>query len=102
MSITTEQSKKPRTRRLTDIELAELRALDGARSLAIDAANNATRYCGARLISMLSNHGVDVIAEKSEWRPDLETGVVVEWTGLPNDVASTVTQPESTNSSQAS
>ena len=70
-------------KRLTDLELAELRALDAVRSLAVENANAAMRYCAQRLIVMLKDHGVDVAVDGSEWVPDLSSGVVIQVKGPP-------------------
>ena len=67
----------PRHIRLTDVELAELRALEGVAAVAQKQAEVAKEYAQHRLSVALKSHGVEITATSS-WQLDSETGLVVE------------------------
>lgn len=67
--------------RLTDLELAEMRALEGHVAIAVDSANKAREYAQHRLRVMMQAHGVELTATDS-WQLDSETGLVVNTSEL--------------------
>lgn len=68
---------QPRHVRLTDLELAELRALEGQVAVAAKNLDSAREYAQHRLRAALQHHGVE-LTNASSWQLDSETGLVVE------------------------
>lgn len=72
----------PRHVRLTDLELAEMRALEGHVAIAVESANKAREYAQHRLRTILHvGHSVELTATSS-WQLDSETGLVVSTSEL--------------------
>ena len=69
--------------RLTDVELAELRALEGVAAVAQKQADVAKEYAAHRLGVALKSHGVEIDLSKESWQLDSETGLVVAVVATP-------------------
>lgn len=70
---------QPRHVRLTDLELAELRALEGQVAVLQASLEKAREYGAYRLGCALRAHSVEV-KQTDSWQLDSETGLVVETT----------------------
>ncbi len=69
--------------RLTDLELAELRALEGHVAIAAAALDKAREYAQHRLRKAVESRGIALDATSS-WQLDSETGLVVDTTQSAN------------------
>lgn len=65
--------------RLTDLELAELRALEGYVAIMTESLNKAREYAQHRLRKAIESRGIALDATSS-WQLDSETGLVVDTT----------------------
>ncbi len=65
--------------RLTDLELAELRALEGHIAIMAESLNKAREYAQHRLRKAVESRGIALDATSS-WQLDSETGLVVDTT----------------------